>query len=377
VRHDHLGLTPAARCARAWAGVVGAALVAATTPVVAGSAAAFFDALPPRSASMSAAEFAPSSAGAVTASLAAGGVALTWAPSTAGAATVTYRVQRTDDLGATVAVCTGASAPTASTGTVGCVDSTVQPGRTYRYVQQPVLVQNGVETWSQPPSAPSQPVTVPPVVTGPRFVFAAVSAAVTSTKSGPVSLDYPAGTAPGDLLVLVSFGGRSALPMLPVGWTEAASVSTRGSDASHLFVAWRVADSSGAATFDAQSNSAGTVTRVLRYARATGVSDVPTPAGPAASGVAATGATASSAGVATTAASATVVEVAAIRGAAAIRLASGSVSARVAEAVEPGRVPLALGAADAFAPSAGPTAGATWQQDGSSADWLWASVAFR
>ena len=219
--------------------------------------------------------------------------------------------------------------------------------------------------------------SVPAVVTGPRFVFASVSAAVTSTKSGPVSLAYPAGTAVGDLLVLVSFGGRSALPALPVGWTEAASLSTKGADASHLFVAWRAADSSGAATFDAQSNSAGTVTRLFRYARATGVSDLPALAGPAASGVAAAGATAASAGVTTTAASATVVEVAAIRAAAAIRLASGSVSARVAEVVAPGRVPLALGVADAFAPSAGPTAGATWQQDGSTADWLWASVAFR
>lgn len=354
-----------------------ATLVAAATPVVAGSAAAFFDALPPRTIAMAAAAFTPSSAGGVTASLAPRGIALTWAPSTAGAATVTYRVQRIDDLGGTVTVCTGDSSPTVSAGSVGCVDSTVQPGRAYRYVQQAMLVRDGVETWSQQQSAPSPPVTVPAVVTGPRFVFASVSAAVTSTKSGPVVLTYPEGTVPGDLLILVSFGGRSALPALPVGWNEAASLSTRGADASHLYVAWRAADSSGAATFDAQPNAAGAVTRMFRYARAAGVPDPPTPAAPAASGVGAAGAAASSTGVTTTAGSATVVEVAAIRGASAIRLASGSLSARVAEVVTPGRVPLAVGAADAFAPSAGPSAGATWQQDGSTADWLWASVAFR
>lgn len=326
---------------------------------------------------MAAAVFMPTSAGAVTATLVPGGVALTWTPSAAGAATVTYRVQRTDDLGATMAVCTGASAPTASSGTVGCVDSTVQPGRTYRYVQQPVLVRNGVDTWSQPQSAPSLPVTVPTVVTGPRFVFASASTAATSTKSGPVSLPFPAGTVDGDLLVLISFGGRSTLPAHPVGWNEAASLSTKGSDASHLYVAWRSADSSGVATFDAQSNAAGTVTRLFRYARATGVTDPPVLAGPVAFGVASAGATAAPAGVATTAASATVVEVAAIRGAAAIRLGSGTLSARLTEVVAPGRVPLAVGVADAFAPSTGPSAGATWQQDGSTADWLWASVAFR
>lgn len=352
-------------------------MVVAATPVVVGSAAAFFDALPPRTASMAAAAFTPSNAGAVTASLVQGGVSLTWAPSAAGAATVTYRVQRSDDLGAATAVCTGAAVPVATSGSVGCVDSTVQPGRTYRYVQQPVLELNGVDTWSQQPSAPSSPIAVPAAVTGPRFVFTSASMAVTSTKSGPVSLPYPSGTAVGDLLVLVSFGGRSTLPALPVGWKEAASLSTKGSDSSHLYVAWREADSSGAATFDAQSNSAGTVTRLFRYARVAGVTDLPALAGPAASGVAAAGATAVSAGVATTAGSATVVEVAAIRGAAAIRLVSDSLSERLAESVAPGRVPLAVGVADAFAPSAGPVTGATWQQDGSTADWLWASVAFR
>lgn len=326
---------------------------------------------------MTAASFVPSSAGAVSASLAQGGVALTWAPSAVGAAPVTYRIQRTDDLGAATAVCTGAAAPVASAGTVGCVDSTAQPGRTYRYVQQPVLVRNGVDTWSQPPSSPSQPITVPVMVTGPRFVFASVSTAVTSTKSGPVSLPYPAGTAVGDLLVLVSFGGRSTLPTAPAGWSEVASVSTKGSDASHLYVAWRAADSSGAATFDAQSNSAGTVTRMVRYARATGVMDPPALAGTATSGTAAAGPTAVSAGVATTASSATVVEVAAIREAAAIRLASSSLNARLGDTVTPGRVSLSVGVADAFVPSASPAVGATWQQDGSTADWLWASVAFR
>ncbi len=377
MRHDHLGLIPADRRARTRAGVVVATLVAAATPVVAGSAAAFHDAVPPRTASLAAAVFAPSSAGVVVASLVTGGVALSWTVSVAGAATVTYRVQRSDDLGGTVAVCAGASAAVVTSGTAGCVDSTAQPGRTYRYVQQPVLVRNGVDTWSQPPSAPSSPISVPAVVIGPRFVFASVSAAVTSTKSGPVSLSYPAGTAPGDLLVLVSFGGRSSLPTLPIGWSEAASVSTRGSDASHLFVVWRAADSSGSVSFDAQSNSAGTVTRLLRYARATGVTDPPSLAGPTASGVASTGATATSAGVATTAASATVVEFAAIREATAIRLVSSSLGVRVAESVAPGRVALAVGVADGFAPSVGQTTGASWQQDGSAAEWLWASVAFR
>ncbi|NBP49941.1 MAG: hypothetical protein EBU70_01925 [Actinobacteria bacterium] len=71
------------------------------------------------------------------------------------------------------------------------------------------------------------------------------------------------------------------------------------------------------------------------------------------------------------------VEIAAIRESTAIRLAPGSLSARVTETVKPGRVTLSVGGADAFVASAGPTAGATWQQDGSSAEWLWVSMAIR
>ena len=377
MRNDHLGLIPEGRRARTWAGVVAATIVATTTPVVVGSASAFHDSLPPRSASIAAATFVPAVAAVVTATIEVGGVALSWGASTVADRPVTHRVVRTDDLGAVAAVCSGSASPVVAAGMARCTDGSVQPGRTYRYEQQPVLVRSGTDTWSQAPSSPSAPVVVPPVVVGPRFVFASVSAAVTSTKSGAVSLPYPAGTMPGDALILVSFGGRSSVPSAPAGWSEAASISARGADASHLYVAWRTADSAGTATFDAQSNSAGTVTRLFRYARAAGVTEPPVLAGPVASGLAAAGASASSTGTTTGASSATVVEIAAIRESAAIRLAPGSFTARVTETVQPGRVTLSVGGADAFVASAGPTSGATWQQDGSSAEWLWVSMAIR
>lgn len=375
MRNDQLGLIHDGRRARAWAGVVVA--TAAATPVVVGSSSAFHDALAPRSASIAAAAFIPATAGIVSATVVSGGVALSWASSTVGGAPVAYRVVRTDDLGATSAVCTGSSVPVSESGTSRCIDGAVQPGRTYRYVQQPIVVKGGTETWTIAPSAPSQPVVIPTVPTAPRFAFAAVSTAVTSTKSGPVTLAYPAGTAVDDLLVLVSFGGRSTLPAAPSGWSELASTSLKGADSSHLWVAWRAADSSGSVTFDAQSNSAGTVTRLLRYARAAGVTDPPVLAGAVTSGTSVAGAAASSVGATTSAPAATVVEFAALREPSSIRLSSNGVTVRIAETTNPGKVSLAVGVGDSFVPIPGPTSGATWQQDGSTAEWLWASAAFR
>ena len=377
MRHDHLGLIPAVRHAGTWTGVVVATVIAAATPVVVGSSSAFHDSPPPRSVSLVAARFAPAIASVVTATVVSGGVALSWPASTVGDAVVSYRVERTDDLGAVAAVCVDSSAPVATSGTMRCTDTSANAGRTYRYTHQPVLVRGGAETWSQAPSAPSQPITLPPVVVGPRFIFASMSDAVTSTKPGPLSLQYPAGTAVGDLLVLVSFGGRSLVPLTPEGWGEAASVSSRGSDQSRLYVAWRSADSTGAVTFDAQSNSAGTVTRLFRYARAPGVTEPPVLAGLVSSGMSAAAASLSSIGATTTASSATVVEIVALRDCLAIRLASDSHIARLTETITPGRVSLAIGVADAFVADAGTSRGATWQQDGSTSEWLWTSVAFR
>ena len=377
MRHDHLGLIPAVRHAGTWTGVVVATVIAAATPVVVGSSSAFHDSPPPRSASLVAARFAPATASVVTATVVSGGVTLSWLASTVGDAVVSYRVERTDDLGAVSAVCVDSSAPVATSGTMRCTDTSAHAGRTYRYTQQPVLVRGGAETWSQAPSAPSQPITLPPVVTGPRFSFATSSASVTSIKSGPIELPYPAGTSDGDLLVLVSFGGRSSVPGLPAGWSEIASLSQRGPNSSNLYVAWRSADSTGAVTFDAVSNSAGTVTRLFRYARAPGVTEPPVLAGLVSSGMSAAAASLSSIGATTTASSATVVEIAALLDSSAIRLASDSHIARLTETSTPGRVTLAVGVADTYVADAGMSRGATWQQDGSTAEWLWTSVAFR
>jgi hypothetical protein len=377
VRDDHLGLTPSGRVAMATTGMVVAMAFAATIPVSGGTASRFTGGPPPIAVALRAASFAPSAASVPATSLVSSGVSISWPPASIGSATVGYQVVRADDVGGVATVCTGPWSPTPSAGAVTCIDASVQPGRTYRYSQRAVLLRDGVETWSQAPSPESAPLLVPPVTVGPRLVYASSSPVVPSTKPGPITLPYPSGTAPGDLLLLVSLGGRTSLPVAPPGWGVAASVSTRGSDSSHLLVAWRSADAGSSVSFDPQSNSAGAVTRLIRYARAAGLADVVSLAGTPTSGTCAPGPTCASSGTTTTGPSATVVEIAAVREAVAMGLAPGTAVIRMLETLNPGRVALSVGLADSEAALAGPVAGATWQQDGSTADWLWASVSFR
>jgi hypothetical protein len=107
------------------------------------------------------------------------------------------------------------------------------------------------------------------------------------------------------------------------------------------------------------------------------VTEPPVLAGLVSSGMSAAAASLSSIGATTTASSATVGEIAALRDSSAIRLASDSHIARLTETITPGRVTLAVGVADTYVADAGMSRGATWQQDGSTAEWLWTSVAFR
>lgn len=81
---------------------------------------------------------------------------LTWSPvSITGGGVVTYVVRRFSPNGTSVIVCTGADSPALQLdGLVRCVDTGSGGRKNLSYSQQPVVVRNGVVTWSLEPSVP-------------------------------------------------------------------------------------------------------------------------------------------------------------------------------------------------------------------------------
>lgn len=209
------------------------------------------------------ATFVPSVAPVVTAGLVSARAVLSWQRVfTSGGEEARYRVVRTDRNGSTD-VCTGTMAPVSSGNTVSCADPTLLADVSYTYSQQPVLVRNSTTTWSRPLGSPSA------TIVGPRIAFAGVGATVSTT--GPaVSIPFPNGTQPGDILLLVSVSGRQNAPSVPTGWTTLASVGVSGAAALRLFVAWRQADGSSSLTWDPSANSTGATVRILRFVRGNG-----------------------------------------------------------------------------------------------------------
>ena len=69
-------------------------------------------------------------------------------------AVITYSVVRYRNGANPTAVCTGASAPVLSTGTVTCAD-TNPPNGSLTYSEQPTVTANGAATWSLSPSVPA------------------------------------------------------------------------------------------------------------------------------------------------------------------------------------------------------------------------------
>ena len=83
---------------------------------------------------------------------------LTWLPvSITGSGVVSYVIRRISPNGSSVNVCTGVDAPVLqASGLVGCVDGGSGGRRNLSYSQQPVVVRNGVATWSLEPSVPTR-----------------------------------------------------------------------------------------------------------------------------------------------------------------------------------------------------------------------------
>jgi hypothetical protein len=302
-------------------------------------------------------------------------VLLSWDPvSVTSGATVSYKVARTDSNGVVAHVCLGGDAPTTNAGKVGCADRSGQAEAIYSYAITPVVVRNGVDTWSRPPGASSNQVVVP------RIAYASTGAVVTSTTNRSISVPYPSGTQPGDVLVLVSVTGRNSTPSGPSGWTQLARVSRGGANALGLLVAWRLADAGQSVLFNPLSNSSGSASYVMRFSRVSGNSAVPAMVTPAVS----SGTAAASAQLipspdpSTTGTNAVVVSIVAARSVAPPTPATaGGFALGSAGFAAAGSASLGWGVATTLAIPVGQVALPQWTQVGSPGPWAHAAFAFR
>lgn len=102
------------------------------------------------------ATFSPTTAPIVTVTRSRGVVTLSWTAVTiSNGATVSYRVMRIANNGSSVQVCTGAAAPTTTSGTASCQDTVSGASASDKYTEQPYVQYLGTMTWSRPASTPA------------------------------------------------------------------------------------------------------------------------------------------------------------------------------------------------------------------------------
>lgn len=139
---------------RAFCVVACCAVLATTAP--AGSFALFSGARGHGPSVLQGAHFSPAVAPVVSHVRVRSQVTLTWSAVTiSSGATVLYRVMRIPVAGSPVEVCTGASAPVTTAGTVSCTQAIPGANNNDTYTEQPYIAYLGQVTWSLPASTPA------------------------------------------------------------------------------------------------------------------------------------------------------------------------------------------------------------------------------
>ncbi len=188
-------------------------------------------------------------------------VALSWPTvSINSGAPISYLVERQGSDGSTANVCVGANSPVVSGNTATCTDSTPKSSVTYSYRQTAQLLRSGLPTWTLGPSA-----TTPIVV--PTIYLRSIGPVAITPKNGSAPVSIPTGTAQGDLLLLVITSTKNSEPRIPSGWTRLASIGAGGGSASHLLVAYRIANTASSVTITSTSGGTTIAGRVIRFSK--------------------------------------------------------------------------------------------------------------
>jgi hypothetical protein len=299
-------------------------------------------------------------------------VALTW-PAVTSTRPVKYVVLRTDSNGTSTNVCTGSNAPVTTNSTVSCIDTTALSDATYSYSEQPYLDILNSTPWSLPMSARS------PSVLTPRLVYIGSGPDV-STTGATVSVPYPAGTLPGDLLLLISVSAINKTMGTPAGWTLLVNKGLPGSSSVYLTISWSVAASATSVLFNPQSNGPGVSVRVVNYGRFATNTVNPAPAGVTITGSCSAVITCSpTPDITTTASDAAVISVVATTAANSPALsAPQAFTLRDSKNLIAGSTFVSMGFADMRVPlTGGPALSPTWVQSGTTQAWVYATFAFR
>ena len=338
----------------------------------AGSVALYSDTRTLTASGFVGASFSPNPVAAPTVSLAGNGLRVQWAKVTSDSGgLVDYLLRRNGSDGSEVDACTPATAMMESGSTIACTDTAVVDGVSYSYTVQARLTRPGAVTWTGLVSSASAPISTA------RILYAGAGELVTSVSSEVVTVPYPSGTEPGDLVFLVVETGRNKAPSKPSGWNVVTSRSIVGSEDFHLFVAQRIADASGSVTVNVDGRNGGIALRVFRYDVPTGW-PVPAPVVTADQDAASASASLTFAPspdlVAT--ASGVAVSVVAIRSTAALDLAqTNGWVVRSTTSVTPSTVPLGFAIADTMVFGAGGIPSPTWRQTGIASRWIhWGSA---
>ena len=289
-----------------------------------------------------------------------------------GASTMSYRVRRTAQGGATSEVCLGIASPTIANGEATCLDTSLQAGTSYTYAVQPQLLRNGTSTWSLSFGQESVTVALP------GLMFAGAGPVVGTTTSGIVTVGYPSGTEAGDLLVLVVVNGRNKAPRRLSGWSDVVSRGVGGAQDFHLYSAQRIADGASSVSVDVDTGVEGVSLQVFRYDVPTGSAAPIVRASQVQSGFSTT---ATSQLVPTpdiiTTAPATAVSIVAVRANNSLSLVPGSAwSLRSASVATVGTTALAWALADTTVGTAATVTSPKWQQSGTPARWVFGGSAF-
>jgi hypothetical protein len=275
------------------------------------------------------------------------------------------------------------ASPSTGTGTGGtCASASWPPPATCTYTgvasgSYTYTLTAAYNSWSK--AATSTPVTVS---AGGQFVGIGAPVTVTSSTNN-VTVNYPAGTVAGDLLIVVVVNGANQNSTAPTGWTQiAAPSSNSGLSCSNaqfeLQAFWNVAASGQTSvTMSSIHTSSGDATAwVVAYS---GLTSPVTQNGTAVSGIV-TGSpvTMTPATFTTTATNATVISMAATCAAKTETLSTANgFTVNTATTVAPtGGQGGGLGVASESVATAGAVTSPTWSQGTGSASWAYITTAF-
>jgi hypothetical protein len=191
-----------------------------------------------------------------------------------------------------------------------------------------------------------------------------------------MTVSYPASTSANDLLFLIEVNNANQNITTPAGWTLLADQATSSPAQFRMTIWWKLAGAESSVALTVNTNGNGATAWVVRYTRPGGYP--PNPASATATvrqGLSAASATMTpGTNVTTNQPEARVISIVAIRGANTLSLSSAQGFTLENATTGTSR---ALGVADVYAATSGTTpTSPTWSQNGTAAQWAWATVAF-